>query len=158
MTSLSLRMWRMSGFSGDTSHHHEVGLQIGAEQEGLRPRRMEVPLLIEADRARVALPHAEPYGVLAAPRRFGERALHQRRADAGANRRLAGVQPRDLERVLGGDAGRVASLAYHDVADGVAVPLGEEHRVVRVLELRALDRFAERRRHVRGEVLRRIRL
>src|SRR6478672_5918678 len=104
MTSLSLRVCRMSGLPGDTSHHDEVGLQIGAEQEWLRSRRMEVPLLIEPDRARVALPHAEPDGILAATRRFEECALHQRRTDARTQRRLARVQPRDLERVVDRDA------------------------------------------------------
>src|SRR5919107_5897985 len=99
MTSLSFKVCRTSGLPGDSSHHDAVGLHIGAEQEGLRPRRMEAPLLVEPARARIALPHGEPNGILAAACRLGERALHQSCPDAGAERRLARVEARDLEHV-----------------------------------------------------------
>ena len=159
MTSLSFSVCRMSGFPGDSSHHDEVGLQVGAEQEGLRSRRMEVPLLVEPDRARRCAPirRARRRPCRAPPLRRAHAASASRPPRCRASlcaRRAARSRAR---RPLATHDGR-PPLAQHDVADRFAVTLGEEHGRALVLELCALDRLAERRGHVRREVFRRVRL
>src|SRR5512141_1658839 len=90
----------------ESERHHEIPLRIGAEDERLVADLAETGLDVEAHRARVPLPHAEPQSGRALATGAADHGGHEVPGETAAAESGADVEGLELDRGGGSPARR----------------------------------------------------